>query len=380
MKIAIEAQRIFRTNKHGMDFVALESIRELQKIDKNNEYFIFVSPGEDRCLEASENMHIIEVSCPTYPLWEQIALPLAVSKIKPDILHCTSNTAPIFCHVPLVLTLHDIIFLEPRQSGNKSLYQNMGWYYRRLVVPRILSHCNKIITVSHFECNRIKKALQLPENKIVAIYNGFGNHFSPRKETLHVTKKYIDAQKYIFFLGNTDPKKNVPRTLKAYSLYLKQSTEKLPLLIADITEKMLDSILNELGIENIKPYIACPGYIRNADLPYLYSGAFAFLYTSLRESFGIPLLEAMACGTPVITSNTSSMPEVGGPDANLVDPLDENSIAEKILLLENDPEFYTRQVSYGLNRVKLFSWEKTARETLSIYQNIYTKSCKYGKS
>lgn len=373
MKIAIEAQRIFRTNKHGMDFVALESIRELQKIDKNNEYFIIVSPGEDKCLEASENMHIIEVCCPTYPLWEQIALPLAISKIKPDILHCTSNTAPIICHIPLVLTLHDIIFMEPRQSGNKSLYQNMGWYYRRLVVPRILPHCNKIITVSHFECNRIKDTLQLPKNKITAIYNGFGNHFLPCKETLDITKKYIDAEKYIFFLGNTDPKKNVPRTLKAYSLYLQQSTEQLPLLIADITEKMLDSILKELKIEEIKPHITCPGYIHNSDLPYLYSGAFIFLYTSLRESFGIPLLEAMACGTPVITSNTSSMPEVGGQDAILINPFDENDIMDKILLLENDSEFYAKQVSYGLNRVKLFSWEKTARETLSIYQSIYTK-------
>lgn len=379
MKIAIEAQRIFRTNKHGMDFVALESIRELQKIDKNNEYFIIVSPGEDKCLEASENMHIIEVSCPTYPLWEQIALPLTISKIKPDILHCTSNTAPIMCHIPLVLTLHDIIFLEPRQSGNKSFYQNMGWYYRRLVVPRILSHCNRIITVSHFECNRIKEALQLPENKIVAVYNGIGKHFSPRKETLPITKKYIEAEKYIFFLGNTDPKKNVPRTLKAYSLYLRQSTERLPLLIADITEKMLDSILKELEIEEIKPYISCPGYIRNADLPYLYSGAFLFLYTSLRESFGIPLLEAMACGTPVITSNTSSMPEVGGLDAILVDPMNENDIADKMLLLENDPEFYNKQVLYGLNQVKSFSWEKTARETLDIYKNIYTKQYRYEK-
>ena len=107
MKIAIEAHRIFRTNKHGMDFVALESIRELQKIDKENEYFIFVSPGEDHCLEETSNTHIVEVKCPTYPLWEQVALPRAVAKIRPDLLHCTSNTAPIHCPVPLVLTLHD---------------------------------------------------------------------------------------------------------------------------------------------------------------------------------------------------------------------------------------------------------------------------------
>ena len=126
MKIAIEAQRIFRPNKHGMDFVALETIRELQKMDHENEYFIFISPGEDRCLESSDNVHIIELKCPTYPLWEQMALPRAVKSIKPDLLHCTSNTAPLHCPVPLVLTLHDIIYLEKRQSSSLSLVSGNG--------------------------------------------------------------------------------------------------------------------------------------------------------------------------------------------------------------------------------------------------------------
>lgn len=112
MKIAIEAQRIFRPNKHGMDFVVLETVRELQKIDKENEYFIFVSPGTDHCLGETDNVHIIEVKCPTYPLWEQWALPRAINKCKPDLLHCTSNTAPLRIQVPLILTLHDIIFGE----------------------------------------------------------------------------------------------------------------------------------------------------------------------------------------------------------------------------------------------------------------------------
>lgn len=94
MKIAIEAQRIFRKEKHGMDYVALETIRELQKIDKQNEYFILVSPGDDICLQESANVHIVTVNWPSYPLWEQIGLPLALRKIKPDLLHCTSNTAP----------------------------------------------------------------------------------------------------------------------------------------------------------------------------------------------------------------------------------------------------------------------------------------------
>ena len=372
MKIAIEAQRIFRRNKHGMDMVVLEAIRELQRIDTKNEYYIYVSPGEDRCLHSSERVHIIELKCPSYPLWEQVALPLAVRKLKPDILHCTSNTAPLFCNVPLVLTLHDIIFLEKRQHSSNSLYQEMGWHYRRWNVPRILSKCKRIITVSKYECKRIREALHLPEKQIVPVYNGFSSRFKPLQETASITKKYIKNPSYLFFLGNTDPKKNVARTLKAYSIYRAKSSQKLPLLIADFSEKALDIILKQENIEHIKPHLSFPGYISHTDLPALYSGAFAFLYTSLRESFGIPMLEAMASGTPVLAANTSAMPEVAGEEALLANPMDVEDIAKKLLELENNPTLYEAQVRYGLERVKQFSWEQTARSMLSIYEQVYS--------
>lgn len=370
MKIAIEAQRIFRTNKHGMDFVALEVVRELQKLDHKNEYYILVAPGKDYCLEASNNFHIIEIKCPTYPLWEQIALPLAIHKIKPDILHCTSNTAPLFCPAPLILTLHDIIFLEKRAYNNKSIYQNIGWYYRRFVVPRILAKCKQIITVSQFECNRIQETLHLPENQLIAIHNGFSDRFHPMEDIHNITKKYIPSKEYLFFLGNTDPKKNTPRTLKAYSIYLKQSAHPLPLLIADLKEEIIDQIVKQEDIEEIKPMLYSPGYISHSDLPAIYNGTRTFLYTSLRESFGIPLLEAMACGTPVITSNTSAIPEIAGNGAILADPLDANAIASQLLKLEQDKSYREQQIAYGLERVKLFSWQQTAKNLLKIYQSI----------
>ena len=179
MKIAIEAQRIFRKEKHGMDYVALETIRELQKIDQQNEYFILVSPGDDVCLQESANMHIVTVNWPSYPLWEQIGLPLALKKIKPDLLHCTSNTAPVYGNIPLVLTLHDIIFLEKKQGKNQSMYQRLGRFYRKIIVPQILTKCKRIITVSHFECNRISHFLHIDKQLLVAVYNGYSQHFIP---------------------------------------------------------------------------------------------------------------------------------------------------------------------------------------------------------
>ena len=368
MRLGIEAQRIFRKNKHGMDYVVLQEIKELQQIDTKNEYYVFVKPGEDRCVESTGNVHIIELSCPSYPLWEQWALPKAAKKYQVDILHCTSNTAPIWCSIPLVLTLHDIIFLEPRDKQNKSLYQNLGWFYRRLDVPKILDKCRRIITVSNFEMENIVSKLNIPRERMAMIYNGYNNWFKPIEDQNEVYKKYIQEEGFFFFLGNTDPKKNTERTLVAYSQYLKQSTIKRKLLMADLDSEYLNGIIERNQIENIRNYIVMPGYIVNSDLPYIYNSAFAFLYTSLRESFGIPLLEAMACGTPVITSNTSSMPEIGGKDAILVNPEKSEEITMMMLKLEKDQAFYEHQQKVGLERATHFSWRKTAESLLKLYQ------------
>ncbi len=370
MIIGIEAQRIFRTNKHGMDYVVLQEIKELQQMDTQNEYYVFVKPGEDRCVESSRNVHIIEIACPTYPLWEQWALPRAAKRYGVELLHCTSNTAPIWCNIPLVLTLHDIIFLEPRDKQNHSVYQNMGWLYRRLDVPRILNKCRRIITVSDFEMENIIAKLQIPRERMAMIYNGYNEWFRPIDDVHDVYKKYIPEKGYFFFLGNTDPKKNTERTLVAYSKYLNQSTVRRKLLMADLDPDYLNGIIERNNIGNIRDNIVMPGYIVNSDLPYIYNNAFAFLYTSLRESFGIPLLEGMACGVPVITSNTSSMPEIGGRDAILVNPESSDDIADMMLKLENDQDFYQAKRAVGLERAKLFSWRKTAEQLLDLYQSI----------
>ena len=371
MRIGIEAQRIFRTNKHGMDYVVLQEILQLQQIDHENEYYVFVAPGPDRCVSDTMNMHVIEVSCPTYPLWEQYALPKAARETGVELLHCTSNTAPLRCDLPLVLTLHDIIFLEPRDKRNRSLYQNMGWLYRRLVVPRILKKCRRIITVSNFEQQNILNKLKLPEQQVRMIYNGYNEWFRPLSDTTEIVHKYIDDKGFLFFLGNTDPKKNTERTLIAYAKYLEQSTVKRKLLMADLDRQYLEDIITRNGISQIRDHIVMPGYITNSDLPSIYNAAFAFLCTSLRESFGIPLLEAMACGTPVITSNTSSMPEIGGADAILVNPENADEIAQMLLRLETDNTFYLHQREVGLARAKLFSWRQTAEQLLTLYEEVY---------
>lgn len=371
-RIGIEAQRIFRKNKHGMDYVILEEIRQLQKMQLDCDIYVFVSPGDDRCLEDSGNVHIVEVKCPTYPLWEQYALPRAAKRLKVDLLHCTSNTAPMFTDIPLVLTLHDIIFLEPRDKANKSLYQNLGWYYRRFVVPRILSKCKRIITVSNFEYNNIQEKLHIG-NRLRMIYNSCNERFRPLDNVDKVCNKYISETGYFFFLGNTDPKKNTLRTLQAYSHYLDNSEIKRPLLLADFTKDDLTKLAVDNHIENIIEKTVCPGYIENTDLPYIYNGCFAFVYTSLRESFGIPLLEAMSSGVPVITSNTSSMPEIASDAALFISPNKVDEISEAMLRLEKDEALYKDLKEKGLERASHFSWRKSTEKLLEIYHEVLSE-------
>lgn len=271
---------------------------------------------------------------------------------------------------PLILTLHDIIFLEQQAARNKSLYQSLGRVYRRLVVPRILPRCRMVITVSQFECDRIRTALNFDPGRIMAIHNGYNDRFRPMEGTAETVRKYLRDPEYLFFLGNTDPKKNTPGTLKAYAEYVRRSENPLPLLVADLGEQPAEAILREIGEPRLRGMLRLAGYIPNSDLPAIYNRASAFLYTSLRESFGIPQLEAMACGTPVVTSATSAIPEVAGEGAILVDPTDPKAIADALLRLETDAAFRARQVAYGLERVKRFSWEKTARHLLALYESL----------
>jgi len=353
-----------------MDFVALELIRELQKMDTFNQYIIAVGPGEDVCLQESANFKIEVLGSSNYMLWEQILLPRLVKKYKADLLHCTSNTAPLWVVAPLVLTLHDIIFMEDKMGTNASMYQKLGRIYRRFVVPRLIDKVKQVITVSQFEKTNILARYPLLSDRIHAVYNGVGEEFKP--VTVLTDPELGDLAKGSFwlFLGNTDPKKNMRNTLLGYADYLEESTVKRKLLLLDTDTATLDRMLDELGISAIKPYLISKGYISHELLPEWYSHAFGSLYTSLRESFGLPLIEAMACNTPVVASNTSAIPEVAGDSVVYVDPTAPQSIAEAMIQLEHNPALYAEKQEAGVQQSRLYSWCNTGKKTLAIYQSV----------
>jgi len=383
MRIAIEGQRLFRKKKHGMDMVALELIKNLQTLDQKNEYFIYVKPDEDdACLKESANFHIIKLKGISFPFWEQIALPRAAQKDRCDILHCTSNTAPVRINIPLIVTLHDIIYMEKSYlkilTDKGTNYQKFGNVYRRLVVPQVVNKAQKIITVSNFEKNRIANFFGFKEtdSRLVSIYNGVGEHFKKienQSELNRVKKLYNLPDDFIFFLGNTDPKKNTMGTLKAFSDFLKQTGSVYKLVMLDYERNELEKLLIEIGDPDLINKIILTGYVVNSDLPAIYNLCSLFLYPSLRESFGIPILEAMRCGAPVITSNTSSMPEVAGDAALLINPFKPEEITGAIFRLIGEAEFRSDLIQKGFNHVSKFSWNSMAQNVLKIYSEIINK-------
>lgn len=380
MTIGIEGQRLYRKKKHGMDMVALELIKNLQELDHVNQYVVFVKPDEDNsCIPLAPNFKIVELSSPFgYPGWEQIELPKAALKEGCDILHCTSNTAPIYSKVPIMITLHDIIYMESVSLFKKggTGYQKLGNMYRRWVVPTVVKKSKKVITVSEFEKKRIGYFFGLSDKQLVAVYNGVGSHFkkiTDSNELQKIKSVYKLPDKFFFFLGNTDPKKNTIGVLKAFADFNKLYPGTRHLVMPDYEETELMRLLNDIEAKEIRSLIHLTGYIKNTDLPAIISQCEIFLYPSLRESFGIPILEGMACGVPVITSNTSSMPEIAGDSgaALIIDPFKPEEITQAICKIIEDTTLAGQFRKNGVLRAKDFSWKKMAVKVLGLYKEVY---------
>jgi glycosyltransferase involved in cell wall biosynthesis len=370
MKIGIESQRIFRREKHGMDVVAIELIRELQNLDHNNQYILFAKDGPDKtCFRESENFTTHIVDGYTYADWEQLSLPRAVKKQQLSLLHCTANTAPFSGKIPLIVTVHDIIYLE-NGSFDGSPYQRFGNLYRRFVVPHIIRKASKIITVSEYEKRIIAEFSKTDPSKIEVIHNGVAERFHGgfSDEQLNTfRKRHQLPQNFILILGNTAPRKNTPRIVEAYAQYFLSSREPMPLVICDYKRSFVYSMLRKYNSTRILNNIITPGYIDSAEMPYLYNCASLFVYPSLRESFGLPVLEAMACGVPVLASDIPAIREVAGDSAFLVDPYSKDSIAHAIEEMLRDSDKRRSLKEKGPARASQFSWESSAKKLLSLY-------------
>lgn len=291
-------------------------------------------------------------------LWEQSVLPI---KVGPRLLWSPTNTGPLAVKRQVV-TIHDVSVLEHPEWFSRVF---STWY--RFLLPRLAQKANKIFTVSEFSRSRIVQLCQVDAHKVVVIHNAADARFVPRpsEEVSKVCQRLqIPSRRYVLALGSLEPRKNLPRLLRAWKDIQPQLPRDLWLVLAGPKGQSL--VFGNVFLENLPPNVFLPGYVAEECLPALYSGAVAFVFPSLYEGFGLPPLEAMACSTPVIASNTTSLPEVVGDAALTVEPLVVGEIAEAIQRLVTDEDLRSSLAKKGLERASLFSWEQAAALTWDV--------------
>ncbi len=349
-------------------------LRSLAEADSTTEYLLF-SPGSNCRLRIADcGLRIAD--CRLVKLWfEQVTFPRLCQREGVDVAHVPYFAPPLRHSTPTVVTIHDLIpLILPAYRGPLlvRLYTHL--------VSAAARRADAIIADSEASKEDIVRLLGIPAERVQVIYLAVDRRFRPITDEAHlenVRRKYHLPADYVFYLGGFDQRKNLGTLLKAFkrlTFDLKPRTSDLQLVIAGHlpardTPFFPDPrrMVRELGLQGKVAFI---GWVPEEDKPALYSMAKLFVFPSLYEGFGLPPLEAMACGTPVISSNVSSLPEVVGDAGLLVDPRDAAELADAMATILDDGRLRRGLGQRGLEQARRFSWEKTARETLKVYRRV----------
>ncbi len=363
MRIIFDGRWIGRT---GIGRYASELLDELQALDHENEYIVLLVPDVFKTWEPkAPNFRKFLTTHEVYTWQEQVLLPRLIKSLEPDLVHFTSFNLPLFYSGKFVVTVHDmtlINFKNVRGSGLKSLLYEVKYAAMKWVLASGLRRAQAVFTPSQFVKDDILSHYPLPTDKIVVTLEAVTPEFTAPTSIDHLN---IPAS-YLLYVGNYYPYKNVGRLVEAF-VRTDAYKNGVALVLNGKPNYFLEQIrvqVKELGAEAL---ILFPGYTTDGELAALYRGAEFFVFPSLSEGFGLPGLEAMAQGTPVLAANASCFPEVFTDAAAYFDPYDVADMAEKMDLLLGDKAELASLKAAGLARVKLFSWETMARQTLETY-------------
>ncbi len=361
MRIVIDA-RMITDEMHGIARYTYNLADRLTRLDQENEYILLA--GSDSLAEFAAdrpNCRLERVRSKFISVAEQAELPKVLKKLKADLFHSPSFVAPLYCPCRLIMTVHDVNHMVfPQYYGR--IHQV---YYRHVVRPSALK-ARKILTVSRFSRSEIIKFLGISPEKIIVTYNGIDNAFKVIDKTgvlEAVRRRYRLPAKFALYVGNKKPHKNVERLMESFS----RVRTDCALVMTVEPDSRLTALAEDLGLAG---RVIFTGNVAGHDLPVLYNLAAVFVFPSLYEGFGLPPLEAMACGTPVITSNRSSLPEVTGEAALLVDPYSSEELTAAIDRVLQDEGLCREMAAKGLLQAAEFSWEETARQTLEVYKEV----------
>lgn len=374
MNIGIDAHAI-GARQGGNETYIKNLILALAAIDRENRYTIYLANAEAAghwsrlFAESHPNFQVRRLPPPTPLIKVPMALAIELRMRSVDVLH-VQYTAPPFCPVPVVATIHDLAFEHLPET-----FTRRGSFQLKLTVRRTAQKAARIITVSEYSRQDIIRTYNLDPEKVIVTWNGVGEGFSPEPsspgEADEIRSRYGITGDYILAVGSLQPRKNLVRLMRAYARLRDENPDFRPQLVIVGRKLWLASeIFAEASRRQWSDDLILTGYVSDEDLPKLYRAAIAFVYPSIFEGFGLPPLEAMACGTPVIAGNTSSLPEVTGDAAILIDPYDEDALARELLRIVNQPDLRDRMRQLGIEQARKFTWRNAAEKTLQIYKDI----------
>jgi glycosyltransferase involved in cell wall biosynthesis len=367
LRIGLDARMIEHT---GIGRYIRNLLRGLLRIAPVNRYVLLGRIGELKQHMGdvqAHNLDFVEALSPIYSLREQVEMPSKIDRLNLDLVHIPHYNVPLVCRTRVVATIHDLnhLFIPSRE-----LRSVVAYWYASFMLRAAVKKAAKVIVVSQNTRSEVLKHLKAPEDKVEVTYEGAEESYRPLKDEARlqaVKDKYGIAGRYILYVGMIRPYKNVGGLIRAYSRLGVREGFQLAIVgkkdVRYYPEFM--ALATELGL---RKEVIFTGYVEEEDLPYLYSGADLFVLPSYREGFGIPILEAMACGTPVVASYASSLPEVVGDAGLMVDPDDVGGLSAAMGKLLTDESLKAEMVKRGLARVKSFSWDEMALKTLATYR------------
>jgi glycosyltransferase involved in cell wall biosynthesis len=362
MRIAVNTRFLLKDYLEGYGYFVQETFRRMVLQHPEHEFiFIFDRPFDPSFIFAPNVTGVVTGPPARHPLlwrfWYHYKIPALLRKLRADVFVSPDGFCSLRTRVPQCVVVHDLAFLHFPQF----IYKSHLRFYKRNT-PRFLKKAKVVATVSEYSKHDIIQQYGIPAEKIQVVYSAAKPVFQPLswEEKEKVKEEYTGGKEYFFYAGAIHPRKNVINLLKAYSAFKKRQQSNMQLLIAGRMAWKSDAFTEALRLFKFRDDVVLLGYLPEETLARVMAGAYAVVYPSYFEGFGVPVLEAFHCRVPVITSNTSSMPEVGGEAALYADPDNPDAIAAQLMRIYTDEELRSRLIEKGTTQAAQFSWDRTA--------------------
>jgi len=377
MRIGIDA-RIWGSSSRGVGRYVQNLVENLEKIDRKNQYFIFLrEPGFNSYQPKNKNFHKVLADVTWYGAKEQVMMPGIFSASNLDLLHVPHFNVPLLYQGKMVVTIHDLTMLKFSGRETSTLPAPIFLIKRaglRFILQDAAQRAAAVITFSRFVKDDIVKTFGIPAKKISVTYEAgilAGKGRADREREIEdVLGKYRIAKPYFLYVGAFYPHKNVDRLVEAVKILNEKLKKPAQLVLAGRKDAFLERIVRRALEVGALRYISLTDHVTDTDLVDLYLEAEAYVQPSLSEGFGLQTVEAMALGVPVVQSNASCLPEIGGEAALYFDPYDPADMAQKLSKVLGNKAAKQKLINKGLSRAKEFSWERMAKETLKVYEKV----------